>query len=196
MNYDLLNRGFFQKGSPIMSKEKKVRRELVCEHCGEDYVYYSIKRIMRFCSRRCFNLAHADPKTGIARKAYFDHFRSAKSRGIPWHFTFEIWWKVWQESGRWAQRGNLKGHFVMARRGDVGPYSIENVRIITTEKNLAERKMPSGENASWSKLNTAQVIEIRKLDKIMPRRLIAKKFGIDRTSVSSICRGTSWRHVQ
>lgn len=63
----------------------------------------------------------------------------AARRGIAWEFTFRDWWTVWRDSGMWGVRG--KGHraaAVMARRGDEGPYSKENVRITTVSDNCSE----------------------------------------------------------
>ena len=70
--------------------------------------------------------------------AYIAHKARAKYRGIAWEFTFETWWKVWQDSGKWEQRGLNKGQYVMCRHKDVGPYSPQNVRIDTTENNIRE----------------------------------------------------------
>lgn len=52
---------------------------------------------------------------------------AAKQRGISFFFTFEEWLKVWQDSGHWEERGP-KG-YCMCRKGDEGPYSIDNVYI-------------------------------------------------------------------
>lgn len=72
-----------------------------------------------------------------ARKmAYAEHKYNARRRGIPWGFTFEEWWAVWESSGFWSQRG--RGKYVMARRGDAGPYSAANVEIITSSKNISD----------------------------------------------------------
>lgn len=63
---------------------------------------------------------------------------TAKKRGIEWCFTFEEWLAVWVNSGRLAQRGRRPDDYVMARNGDVGPYSAGNVRIIRMRENCAE----------------------------------------------------------
>jgi hypothetical protein len=69
------------------------------------------------------------------RAAYSIQKRSAKQRGIEWRFTFQEWWAWWQVDKRWANRGLGKGKFVMARTGDAGPYSPENVYCATFEQN-------------------------------------------------------------
>lgn len=59
---------------------------------------------------------------------------NARVRGIAWNFTFPEWWSVWQESGKWDQRG--KGGYVMARYGDGDtPYSKDTVYICTQSEN-------------------------------------------------------------
>ena len=64
-------------------------------------------------------------------KAYRHQMDGAKGRGIPWEFTIETWWAVWEKSGKWEQRGRGMDKFVMGRFGDIGPYSPSNVYICT-----------------------------------------------------------------
>jgi hypothetical protein len=63
----------------------------------------------------------------------------AKARGVPFLLTFEEWWAIWQESGRWAEKGTRKDQYCMARTGDKGPYSVGNVRICTMAENRIEQ---------------------------------------------------------
>lgn len=62
----------------------------------------------------------------------------AKRRGIAWELSFEQWIAIWTESGHWEQRGKTAGSYCMARHGDVGPYAVGNVSIITVEQNTSE----------------------------------------------------------
>lgn len=62
--------------------------------------------------------------------------RKAKQRGIEWKLSFNEWWKVWEESGKWNQRG-VDG-YAMCRNGDSGSYSMGNVRIDTFKNNSLE----------------------------------------------------------
>ena len=55
--------------------------------------------------------------------------RQAGYRNIAWNLDFASWMQIWQESGRWSERGCGQGRFCMSRRGDVGPYSVDNVFI-------------------------------------------------------------------
>ena len=72
------------------------------------------------------------------RAAFKSQRSSAAKRGVQFLLTFEEWWAVWDASGKWEQRGRLKGQYVMARFGDRGPYAVTNVRICTKEENYAE----------------------------------------------------------
>ncbi len=59
-------------------------------------------------------------------------------RGVEFLFTFEGWKDWWIATGKWEQRGKLRGQFVMRRHGDVGPYSIDNVFCGVTEENVRD----------------------------------------------------------
>jgi hypothetical protein len=64
--------------------------------------------------------------------------RQAKQRGLGWEFTFEAWQQMWLDSGKLHLRGKGTGKFVMARRGDVGPYSESNCFICSFEQNIRD----------------------------------------------------------
>ncbi len=72
------------------------------------------------------------------RNKYHDCKRRAKRRGISWELTFDQWRDIWLNSGHWKDRGRNAGQYVMGRFGDKGPYSPENVRIITHADNTRE----------------------------------------------------------
>lgn len=66
---------------------------------------------------------------------YLQQRKNAKNRGICWEFTLWGWWQVWEESGKWSERGCSRLGYVMARFNDVGPYEKDNVEIITHSQN-------------------------------------------------------------
>jgi hypothetical protein len=69
-------------------------------------------------------------------KRHFDKQKAnSKFRGIEFALTFEQWWDIWQQSGKWDQRGCKKGQYVMSRVGDVGPYAVGNVFIQQHKQN-------------------------------------------------------------
>ena len=69
--------------------------------------------------------------------AYLTQKRSARYRGIGWEFDFPSWWRIWQESGKWNERGRGPG-YCMSRFGDSGPYHPENVYICTIGQNFSD----------------------------------------------------------
>lgn len=71
-------------------------------------------------------------------KRYNTQRTNAIKRGIGWSMTFEDWMSVWSASGNLKQRGRATGQYCMCRIGDVGPYKIGNVEILTVEKNLSD----------------------------------------------------------
>lgn len=71
--------------------------------------------------------------------AYKAQAAGARHRDIDFLLTFEEWCAIWNTSGKWEQRGGAQGQYVMARKGDVGPYSIGNVRICLARENNKEQ---------------------------------------------------------
>lgn len=63
---------------------------------------------------------------------------NASTRGIAWELKLWEWWTIWQRSGRWEQRGRGQG-YCMCRRGDIGPYSADNVFIDLMAHNSSEQ---------------------------------------------------------
>lgn len=80
--------------------------------------------------------------TSPYKKFYLQRYRAGQ-RGIEWKLTFDEWWAIWTASGKWEQRGIYDGQFCMARHGDIGPYAVGNVEIITGNANVAARSQRS-----------------------------------------------------
>jgi hypothetical protein len=76
--------------------------------------------------------------------AYVTARVNAGRRGIEWGFTFESWWKLWEESGKWVWRGRKAGCYCMARLGDSGPYAPFNCLIVPFERNCAAAAVTAG----------------------------------------------------
>lgn len=81
----------------------------------------------------------------LPNQRFYTHRSNAKRRNIPFLLSFDEWWKIWQDSGKWTQCGKGKGKYCMARPGDQGAYEIGNVRICLNEENRAEVKPMVGE---------------------------------------------------
>jgi hypothetical protein len=92
-------------------------------------------------------------------RIYTEQKRRAGTRNIDWNFTYESWLAWWSDD--LEKRGRKKGQLVMARYGDVGPYSPENVRKATAEENIIEshlgRKRPAETGLKISKANKGKV---------------------------------------
>jgi hypothetical protein len=67
--------------------------------------------------------------------AFIGQKNAARRRRVEWQMNLAQWWSVWENSGKWTQRGTLRGQYVMGRHGDVGPYATWNVEIITCTQN-------------------------------------------------------------
>lgn len=73
---------------------------------------------------------------------YYFQCHKARKRGVEWSITFPEWWKVWQESGHYHERGRGQG-YCMARFGDIGSYSVGNVYIVTIGQNFSDSYIKS-----------------------------------------------------
>lgn len=90
-----------------------------------------------------FSTTNRPPKNSFpyrtrAKKAFYHHKSSAKQRGIDFLFTFEQWeaWWIKNLGDDWLEkRGSTKNKYCMARKGDSGPYSVENVKCKTVSEN-------------------------------------------------------------
>lgn len=69
-------------------------------------------------------------------RAYSSQKGNAKNRGIHWDMTFDEWWSIWNDY--YHLRGVGTNGLVMARNGDVGPYSVSNVHLTTKLGNAQE----------------------------------------------------------
>jgi hypothetical protein len=72
------------------------------------------------------------------RRAYSFQRHSALRRGVGWEMNLIQWLLIWEESGKLEQRGRRGHKYVMARKGDEGPYATDNVYITTFSGNLKD----------------------------------------------------------
>jgi DNA-binding CsgD family transcriptional regulator len=77
-------------------------------------------------------------RTGSPAQCYLRQRESSHKRGIAWEITFPEWWRVWQESGKWPERGRGRDKYCMSRIGDRGPYRADNVAIVTNAQNSSD----------------------------------------------------------
>lgn len=63
----------------------------------------------------------------------------AAARGIDWKLRLIDWWRVWEESRHWSERGKNLGQYVMSRKYDARGYEVGNVYIQTSSRNSSEK---------------------------------------------------------
>jgi transcriptional regulator len=78
---------------------------------------------------------HSEPASPIRK--FTEQRRNARMRGVEWRITFAEWWGVWMASDKYNKRGRGEG-YCMARLGDTGPYSVDNVEIISNSQNISD----------------------------------------------------------
>ncbi len=134
------------------------------------------------------------------RLAYQRQKWRAKKRGIRWRFTFQDWVACWEVSlgPNWFEmRGPTAGKFVMARDGDRGPYSRNNVRIVPCEVNHKEAvlngRSPAGERNGTTVLTNELVKQVFLAEGTNAE--IARRFNIPPQRVCKIKRRTAWKSV-
>lgn len=67
--------------------------------------------------------------------AFNSQRQNAMTRGLEWRLSLWSWWHIWQQSGKWEQRGRGGDLYVMCRHGDTGAYEEGNVYIATLRHN-------------------------------------------------------------
>ena len=99
-------------------------------------------------------------------KAFRTQKNDAKRRNISFKFSLEEWVKWWETNLgiNWKElRGHKKGKYVMARIGDNGSYSLDNVECILHEQNCIDRAKNNtsarGKDNSQTKLLKEDVSE-------------------------------------
>jgi|FreactTroBogLake_1042271.scaffolds.fasta_scaffold25991_1 IS30 family transposase len=137
------------------------------------------------------------------RPSWYSFYRQQKSnarmRKIGFYLTSEEWWKIWQDSGHWHERGRLSHQYCMARFGDRGHYILGNVEITTTRNNnivgstgrkhsqITIKKMKKthkGVQYRPHKLNRKQALEAKRLfDSGINVVEIARQFGVGKSTI-------------
>jgi predicted DNA-binding protein YlxM (UPF0122 family) len=73
---------------------------------------------------------------GSPMYGYMHQRKKAKTRGIAWNFTFKTWWKLWEESGKWDERGH--GQYGMGRVGNPStPFGPSTCKVATISEIIA-----------------------------------------------------------
>lgn len=91
----------------------------------------------------------------IAKQRYNEQKYRAHSRGINFNLTLQQWIDIWDQSGKWEQRGCKIGQYVMSRINDSGNYEIGNVFIQLHESNAKDGQL-------GKKLSSTHIQSIKK----------------------------------
>lgn len=128
--------------------------------------------------------------------AYRGSRASSHNRGLGFFFSFEEWVKWWEDNlgPNWKQlRGNKKGQFVMARKGDKGNYEPSNVECVTFEQNIKDATTNKARTGPKRKRNilTNHDLGLRLLYKHGALQLYQPKIdeGLDDKEIESIIKG-------
>jgi len=117
----------------IKSQQAEIARQKKAEARNRRYL---AEHGMSFDDFAPFNDSHK--WGGYTKTPFFlfkDQRRNARQRGVGFGFNFADWWAVWQESGKWDQRGRTGESYVMCRLNDEGPYKTGSVYIDTLRNN-------------------------------------------------------------
>lgn len=127
-----------QGGASVIALKKKVERQATADAksirlrgCTVDQ-YQMLRSLTRQMKKG--GCSHGVTPLG----AYNNQIRNARFRKIEWNFKLWTWWQVWQQSGKWEQRGRSGDAYVMARPFDSGPYEPGNVYITTLRDNSTQ----------------------------------------------------------
>jgi hypothetical protein len=82
-----------------------------------------------------------------ARVAPCKNYLDRLGNPITMKLSFEEWFKIWQDSGHWEERGK----YVMSRINDLGSYEIGNVFIQTKAANSIESIIRQPRRAGWNR---------------------------------------------
>lgn len=153
------------------------------------------------CSEQSENYCQppSSPRNSTLKK-YKTHKANSRRRGIDFYFSFDEWVNWWFDKlgPDWESlRGCSRGKYCMARIGDTGPYSPENVKCIPFSENLREMvdngTCARGEARNRSSLTPESVAEI--FLSVEKAAVLAKKFGISQGTICDIRSRRSWNHV-
>lgn len=86
----------------------------------------------------------------------------SKSRGIEFNLTFDEWITWWKSTGKYHLRGKNGLDYCMCRKGDTGPYSLENIYCATNKQNAQDAKANGKIKATLGFTGRTHTTEARK----------------------------------
>jgi hypothetical protein len=117
---------------------------IIKRHVGAESVAQMLKELAKVDGSRSFadtikELRRIHTAPPEARGKFIAHRNHAHGRNVTFTLTFDEWWSIWEQSGKWEKRGNRSEQYCMCRKHDSGGYSVGNVRIRTNRQNCSER---------------------------------------------------------
>ena|ERR1035437_7057048 len=130
-------------------------------------------------------------KTPLYKYSY--QKRHAASRGIPFTLTFEEWWKLWEDSGKYSERGKKPHQYCMSRNKDIGGYEVGNVYISQVSDNLIDQ-MLNGKHVAL-KVTADDIIKIKeRVANGEVQKLMAKDYNLNQSQVSRLISGARGKY--
>lgn len=135
-----VNLGGLDVRSLLKSKDKQLKKEI--QRSKKEMRIFSMYGIGTDLYEKIY-VEMGSPSNPKSPFFKWSHHRSnSKKRGIEFKLSFAEWWNIWEQSGKWDQRG--RGHgYVMARYGDIGGYELGNVYICTSVQNASDQYLSS-----------------------------------------------------
>lgn len=85
------------------------------------------------------------------------------------------------------------------RDGDKSNNAASNLEWMTASENISHAYRtglcPSGERHNRARLSARKVAEIRSLRGRISQRTLAKRYGVNKSTINSLLNGHSWKHV-
>jgi hypothetical protein len=135
----------------------------------------------------------------LVKQRFREQRQTAFERNIVWKFTFEEWVEWWEDhlGYNWMKkRGRGRGRYVMARKGDKGPYAPWNVECILHEQNSKDRivngSQVHGESSGGNILTTKKVKEIF-IAKNACMRKLSTQYGVSYDTIYDIRTKQIWK---
>jgi hypothetical protein len=106
---------------------------------------------------RLSHLVNIEPRPDKRKQVFSDpdkrkydvHRTNARMRGIEFKLTFEEWFCWWMDTGHYSERGNKRGQYVMARKGDQGPYALGNIECLQAQVNSVAPHAGKPKSEAW-----------------------------------------------
>lgn len=87
---------------------------------------------------QAFDLAKRREQFELQRGNVLKGRLDAEGKPIEFRLTFEQWNAIWDDSGKYQERGRRRGQYCMARFNDLGHYEVGNVFIQLHSDNVAQ----------------------------------------------------------